>query len=117
MGSFFPFPAYLPNPGVKPRSPALQADSLPTEPSGKPQDQGLSGAIRSYQGIHKMNIFFLSDIENFTKFSTCINLDLALGLYYLLFELYDYISEYKYVYGESELYAGCLVSTNPFIKF
>ena len=26
----------LPNPGIKPRSPALQADSLPAEPKGKP---------------------------------------------------------------------------------
>jgi len=26
----------LPNPGIKPRSPALQADSLLSEPSGKP---------------------------------------------------------------------------------
>ena len=29
-------PADLPNPGIKPGSPALQADSLPTELSGKP---------------------------------------------------------------------------------
>ena len=28
----FPSPGDLPNPGVKPRSPALQADSLLTEP-------------------------------------------------------------------------------------
>ena len=27
----------LPNPGIKPRSPALQADSLPSKPPGKPQ--------------------------------------------------------------------------------
>ena len=27
----FPSPGNLPNPGIKPRSPALQADSLPTE--------------------------------------------------------------------------------------
>ena len=27
---------FLPNPGIKCRSPALQADSLPSEPSGKP---------------------------------------------------------------------------------
>ena len=27
----FPSSGYLPNPGIKPRSPALQADSLPTE--------------------------------------------------------------------------------------
>jgi len=26
----------LPNPGIEPRSPALQADSLPAEPQGKP---------------------------------------------------------------------------------
>jgi len=27
----FPSPGHLPNPGIKPRSPALQADSFPTE--------------------------------------------------------------------------------------
>ena len=32
----FPSPGDLPNPGIKPRSPALQADSLPSEPQGKP---------------------------------------------------------------------------------
>ena len=26
----------LPNPGIEPRSPALQADALPSEPPGKP---------------------------------------------------------------------------------
>ena len=30
-------PGDLPEPGIKPRSPALQADSLPAEPPGKPQ--------------------------------------------------------------------------------
>ena len=29
-------PGDLPNPGIKPRPPALQADSLPAEPQGKP---------------------------------------------------------------------------------
>ena len=33
----FPFSRDLPNPGIEPRSPALQADSLPSEPLGKPQ--------------------------------------------------------------------------------
>ena len=28
----------LPNPGIEPRSPALQADSLPSEPPGEPKD-------------------------------------------------------------------------------
>jgi len=32
----YPPPGDLPNPGIKLRSPALQADSLPAEPRGKP---------------------------------------------------------------------------------
>ena len=31
-----PPPGDLPNPGIEPGSPALQADSLPSEPPGKP---------------------------------------------------------------------------------
>ena len=31
----FPSPGDLPNPGIKPRSPALQADDLPSELPGK----------------------------------------------------------------------------------
>ena len=31
-----PPPVHLPNPGFKPRSPALQTNSLPSEPPGKP---------------------------------------------------------------------------------
>ena len=33
----FPSPGDLPNPGTEPGSPALQADSLPSEPPGKPR--------------------------------------------------------------------------------
>ena len=35
-GQLFPSPGDLPNPGTEPRSPALQADSSPAEPRGKP---------------------------------------------------------------------------------
>ena len=35
-GSPFPSPGTLPNPGIEPGSPTLQADSLPSEPRGKP---------------------------------------------------------------------------------
>ena len=35
-GQPFPSPGDLPNPGIESRSPALQADSLPAEPQGKP---------------------------------------------------------------------------------
>ena len=33
----FPSPGYLPDPGIKPGSPALQADSSPSELPGKPK--------------------------------------------------------------------------------
>ena len=36
-GQPIPSPGDLPNPGIEPESPALQADSLPTELSGKPR--------------------------------------------------------------------------------
>ena len=40
-GLLFPSPGDLPNPGIEPRSPALQADSLPAEPQGKPKNTGV----------------------------------------------------------------------------
>jgi len=39
-GYTFPFPGDLPNPGIEPRSPTLQADSLPAEPQGKTRNTG-----------------------------------------------------------------------------
>ena len=35
-GLSFPSPEELPDPGIEPRSPALQAEALPSEPPGKP---------------------------------------------------------------------------------
>ena len=49
----FPSLGDLPNPGIEPRSPALQADSLPTELSGKPIFYHTDGKIR--QLSHKGN--------------------------------------------------------------
>ena len=45
-----PPPGDLPNPGIKPRSPALQADSLSSEPPGKPKNAGV-GNLSLLQGI------------------------------------------------------------------
>ena len=39
----------LPNPGIEPRFPAVQVDSLPSEPPGKPKNTGV-GSL-SLQGI------------------------------------------------------------------
>ena len=39
----------LPNSGIKPRSPALQVDSLPSEPPGEPMNTGM-GSLSLLQG-------------------------------------------------------------------
>ena len=49
-GQRFPSPRDLPNPGTEPRSPALQADSLPAEPQGKPKNTGV-GSLSLLQRI------------------------------------------------------------------
>ena len=45
-----PSPGDLPNPGIEPRSPTLQAHSLPAEPQGKPKNPGV-GSMSLLQGI------------------------------------------------------------------
>ena len=49
-GQLFPSPENLPNPGIEPRSPALQVDSLPSESLGKPKNTGVS-SLSLLQGI------------------------------------------------------------------
>ena len=44
------FPGDLPHPGIEPRSPALQVDSLPTEPQGKSKNTGV-GSLSLLQQI------------------------------------------------------------------
>ena len=46
----FPTPGDLPNPGIKPWSPALQVDSFLSEPPGKPRNPGV-GSLFLLQGI------------------------------------------------------------------
>ena len=46
----FPFSRISSNPGIEPRSPTLQADSLPAEPQGKPKNTGV-GSLSLLQRI------------------------------------------------------------------
>ena len=46
----FASPGDLPNPGIEYRSPALQQDSLPAEPQGKPKNTGV-GSLSLLQQI------------------------------------------------------------------
>ena len=43
----FPSPGGVLDPGIKPRSPALQADSLPAEPQRKPKNTGVGSLFPS----------------------------------------------------------------------
>ena len=50
----FPSPGYLPDPGTKPESLTLQADSLPSEPPGKPLGPLTTSLI---QDLHFNKVF------------------------------------------------------------
>ena len=49
-GLLHPPPGALHNLGIEPRSPTLQADSLPFEPPGKPKNPGV-GSLSLLQGV------------------------------------------------------------------
>ena len=62
----FPSSGDLPDPGIKPRSPALQADSLPSESPGKLahlENKIESQINRLETRIEKMQEMFNKDIE------------------------------------------------------
>ena len=50
VGSLSLLPGDLSNPGIEPKSPALQVDSLPAEPQGKPKNTGV-GSLSLLQQI------------------------------------------------------------------
>ena len=55
-GQPFPYPGDFPNPGIKPRSPALQADSLPAESQGKPLCKLKKGGKESISSLHDADV-------------------------------------------------------------
>ena len=90
-GGPFPSPGDLPNPGIEPRSPTLQADSLPAEPQGKPKNTGV-GSLSLLQWVFP------------TQESNRGHLHCRRILYQLSYEgsIYVYIS-YMYTYISSLL--------------
>ena len=59
----FPSPGDLSNPGIKPRSPALQADSLPSDPLGNPHSiRELTSGDRRRVSVTKNQ-----DLENVSR--------------------------------------------------
>ena len=55
---YFPSPGNLPNTGIKPRSPTLQADSLSAEPPGRP----IIGKSQPLKGCVHLFCFFFSQV-------------------------------------------------------
>ena len=49
----------VPNLGIKRRSPALQADSLPSEPPGKPILIVCYGSFKMYRSLKSMRLLFI----------------------------------------------------------
>ena len=74
-GQPFASPGDLPNPGVESRSPALQADSLPVEPRGKPRAPFLKKESGYFLGSQQSRPqrpcthTFLLSVISYTQFS------------------------------------------------
>ena len=64
----FPSPGDIPNPVIKPRSPAFQADSLPSEPPGKPLIMSIYPGKKLNKrymppNVHRSTIYNSQDME------------------------------------------------------
>ena len=66
-GLLFPSPGDLPDPGIEPMSPALQADPLPTEPVLAKRWQSRDFRLRCVVVLKHVHKFF--DISSFKKWS------------------------------------------------
>ena len=77
-------PGDLPNPGIKPRSPALQADSLPAEPQRKPKNTGVA-SLSLLQQIFLTCIaggFFTTELSG--KTHKCRKINKSWNFHYVL---------------------------------
>ena len=86
----FPFPGDLLDPGIKSGSPALQADSLLSEPPGKPQCQkakpkGLKLSIRLERNPHVITKLLTPGKKRKKEKRTPVNIPQAESLQYVNF--------------------------------
>ena len=100
----FPSPEDLPNPGIRATYPALQADSLPAEPQGKPKNTGV-GSL-SFSGFSRSRIqtwvscfvgrFFTNELSGKPTSSLFWPISIAL-LIHLLFSVF-FPSAVEFIY-------------------
>ena len=86
-GLLFPSPGDLPNPAIEPGSPALQTDSLPPEPPGKPNN-----CIFTKQQEQKHMEQTLTELKGEIDNSTIVNRD-----FNILFSIVYNPRELKYI--------------------
>ena len=112
IGLLFPSPGVLPIPGIEPRSPTLQVDSLPAEPQGKSKNTG----VGSLSLLHQ--IFPTQDSNRgllhcrWIFFTNWTIRDMQLSnIYSLIIKKHPYIHPFNY---ELEMTLFCLIlSTFP----
>ena len=87
----FPSPGDLPDPGIEPRSPALQTDTLLSEPPGKPAGAILSFISKDGEGRWLLKVFpeerghfsprnsLVSMVYRFTTLPRCSNSSQGMG--------------------------------------
>ena len=67
----FPSPGDLPKPGIEPGSPALQTDTLPSEPPTGPQRKGKNQSEKIYENIISKN--FLKSVKMYQAMDKMCN--------------------------------------------
>ena len=68
LGFLLPSPEDLPDPGIKPRPPALQADSPLSEPPGKPHYYIIATFPMVGEGVFFLNFDFFFHLVMFFKY-------------------------------------------------
>ena len=83
----FPSPGDLPDPGIEPWSPTLQADALTSEPPGKPN--GDSSFHLMYTDLVRVNCIIL--LYFLFLLNTCLSLDILSVQFLPLLNIYLYM--------------------------
>ena len=84
----FPSPGDLPNPGIEPRSPALQADALTSEPPGEKKQRTLQFSVIKVYGRYKVawrrnNYLYLANQGTLSLFqNVCTYCSLVLSYFF-----------------------------------
>ena len=98
-----PPPGNIPNPGIKPRSSALQANSLPAEPPGKP----IPNKMRYYLSITTNKIFIPNTTGmDLTNIMPSKRSNARETTYYVI--SFTWNVQNRQIYSDRKLINGCL---------